>query len=54
MGRQSVEVLTVHASVSRHNSSQDDEDDALVEELRERLEDVAKDPHFEAIRVMTW
>lgn len=54
MGRGSIEVLTVVASVSRHNSEQDDVDDALVEDLRTRLEAIAHEDKYESIRVMTW
>jgi hypothetical protein len=54
MGREirRVEVAAV-CFVSRHNSKQDDIDDALVEEMRQRLQEVARpifdDPRYKGV-----
>lgn len=50
MGRDSVKVVEVTASVSRHNSSQDTEDDALVDELRQRIVDIVSEERYKNIR----
>ncbi|MFJ5644042.1 hypothetical protein [Streptomyces sp. NPDC093223] len=43
MGREAVCVeVRVHCSVSRHNSQQDEADDALVEELRQRIREAVR------------
>lgn len=54
MGRESVTVATVTASVSRHNSRQDEEDDALVAELRQRITDLTREEKYRPIMADTW
>lgn len=49
MGRDWVNIIEVHASVSRHNSEQDVTDDALVEELRERIQQIVDEPKYKEI-----
>lgn len=54
MGREIVRVEVVAVCfVSRHNSEQDGIDDALVEEMRHRLQEAARpilaDPRYEGV-----
>lgn len=49
MGRESVTVIKVVATVSRHNSDEDKEHDALVEDLHDRLAAIVKEPKYKAI-----
>ena len=48
MGRETKE-MTVCAWVSRHNSEQDEKDEALWEELRRRIGEVCEEPQFASI-----
>jgi hypothetical protein len=40
---------TIYASVSRHNSEQDDIDDALWDELIDAVRDLISDPRYDSI-----
>jgi hypothetical protein len=51
MGRDCVE-FRVTATVSRHNSDRDREDDALWEELRERVRMICMEHRYESISPM--
>lgn len=53
MGRSSEEVVRVVATVSRHNSDDDAIDDALVEELRLRINAIVSEPKYERITAVT-
>lgn len=44
--------LEVVASLSRHNINQDDVDDALWEELYERVVQICQEKKFQSIRLM--
>ena len=52
MGTESVEVIKVTATVSRHNSREDTLHDALVEHLRDRLCEIVDDPMYRPITAM--
>ena len=52
MGRESVEVIRVIATVSRHNSDEDGQHDALVEELQTRLRQIVNEDRYLAIHAM--
>lgn len=49
MGRQHVD-LKITASVSRHNSEQDEIDDDLWDELRDEISDLLCKARYESIR----
>lgn len=49
MGRE-LKTLTVNATVSRHNSTEDDRDDALWDELCERIEALVDEARYLPIR----
>lgn len=53
MGR-THEEFKVTASLSSHNSEQDDIDDALWRDLCEKIKALAKDPKYAGIMPMTW
>lgn len=52
MGNDIVEIVKVVGTVSRHNSTRDDEHDALVEELRHRLTEIVEEPKYREILAM--
>ncbi len=45
MGRET-QSTTIRASVSRHNSEQDEIDDALWEEIRNRIDVLIREPRY--------
>ena len=45
--------LVVTARVSRHNDERDERDDGLWDEFCSRVSDVASEPEFKPITVMT-
>lgn len=58
MGYETVHVqVGAVCSVSRHNSERDDSDDALVDDLRKRLQEAAgsilADPRYEGVILYT-
>jgi len=53
MGRNQVE-LKVTAALSSHNSEQDEIDEALWEEIEERIKAIISESRYEDIRPMAW
>lgn len=52
MGRDLV-VLEVSATVSRHNSPQDEEDDQAWDDLKDKIIALTKEPKYQNIQPMT-
>lgn len=51
MGR-SLEEYRILASLSSHNSEQDEIDEQLWEEVKRRIREIIEDPRYESINLM--